>query len=111
MMETVEIPKNAILTSLPWNWEDYYLDANFDVLKAMAETARGRILFSYGTGPPGSGKAQAHPRGSRVIMAVYPLAGLGHRQFGNSSLSLGGGLGGKVQPSARKKPQTHCPHA
>ena len=164
MMETVEdIPKNAILTGLPWNWEDYggYLDAiegldpalnvagmvghcavrfyvmgeraveeqatpeeraqmadvvaksidagavgfstnrypphklpdgrsipgtfadpielveiakavgprnglmqavgaNFDVLKAMAETTRGRILFSYGTGPqPGSGKAQA----------------------------------------------------
>ena len=30
MMETVEdIPKNAILTGLPWNWEDYggYLDA------------------------------------------------------------------------------------
>ena len=164
MMETVEdIPKNAILTGLPWNWEDYggYLDAiegldpalnvagmvghcavrfyvmgeraveeqatpeeraqmadvvaksidagavgfstnrypphklpdgrsipgtfadpvelveiakavgprnglmqavgaNFDVLKAMAETTGGRILFSYGTGPqPGSGKAQA----------------------------------------------------
>ena len=30
MMETVEdIPKNAILTGLPWDWEDYggYLDA------------------------------------------------------------------------------------
>ena len=164
MMETVEdIPKNAILTGLPWDWEDYggYLDAierlrpalnvagmvghcavrfyvmgeraveepataeerremadvvaqsidrgavgfstnrypphklpdgrsipgtfadpielvdiakavgprnglmqavgaNFEVLKAMAETTKGRILFSYGTGPqPGSGKAQA----------------------------------------------------
>ena len=34
--------------------------ANFEVLKAMAETTRGRILFSYGTGPQeGSGKAQA----------------------------------------------------
>ena len=155
MMETVEdIPKNAILTGLPWDWEDYggYLDAieklqpainvagmvghcavrfyvmgeraveeqasdderrqmadvvahsidrgavgfstnrypphklpdgrsipgtfaevgelveiakavgprnglmqavgaNFDVLRAMAETTKGRILFSYGTGP------------------------------------------------------------
>ncbi len=164
MMETVEdIPKNAILTGLPWNWEDYggYLDAierlnpalnvagmvghcavrfyvmgeraveeqatpeerrqmadvvaqsidggavgfstnrypphklpdgrsipgtfadpielveiakavgprnglmqavgaNFEVLKAMAETTKGRILFSYGTGPQeGSGRAQA----------------------------------------------------
>ncbi len=164
MMETVEdIPKNAILTGLPWDWEDYggYLDAierlnpalnvcgmvghcavrfyvmgeraveeqasaeerkqmadvvaqsidrgavgfstnrypphklpdgrsipgtfadpeelveiakavgprnglmqavgaNFEVLKAMAETTKGRILFSYGTGPQeGSGKAQA----------------------------------------------------
>ncbi len=164
MMETVEdIPKNAILTGLPWDWEDYggYLDAierlrpalnvagmvghcavrfyvmgeraveeqasaderkqmadivahsidggavgfstnrypphklpdgrsipgtfadpeelvaiakavgprnglmqavgaDFEVLKAMAETTKGRILFSYGTGPqPGSGKAQA----------------------------------------------------
>ena len=164
MMETVEdIPKNAILTGLPWDWEDYggYLDAierlrpalnvagmvghcavrfyvmgeraveeqasaaerkqmadivahsidggavgfstnrypphklpdgrsipgtfadpeelvaiakavgprnglmqavgaDFEVLKAMAKTTKGRILFSYGTGPqPGSGKAQA----------------------------------------------------
>ena len=164
MMETVEdIPKNAILTGLPWDWEDYggYLDAierlnpalnvcgmvghcavrfyvmgeraveeqasaeerkqmadvvaasidrgavgfstnrypphklpdgrsipgtfadpqelveiakavgprnglmqavgaNFEVLKAMAETTKGRILFSYGTGPQkGSGKAAA----------------------------------------------------
>ena len=164
MMETVEdIPKNAILTGLPWDWEDYggYLDAierlnpalnvcgmvghcavrfyvmgeraveeqasaeerkqmadvvaqsidrgavgfstnrypphklpdgrsipgtfadpeelveiakavgprnglmqavgaNFEVLRAMAETTKGRILFSYGTGPQeGSGKAQA----------------------------------------------------
>ena len=34
--------------------------ANFEVLKAMAETTKGRILFSYGTGPQeGSGKAQA----------------------------------------------------
>ena len=34
--------------------------ANFEVLKAMAETTRGRILFSYGTGPqPGAGQAQA----------------------------------------------------
>ena len=164
MMETVEdIPKNAILTGLPWDWEDYggYLDAierlnpalnvagmvghcavrfyvmgeraveeqataeerarmadvvaqsmdrgavgfstnrypphklpdgrsipgtfadpeelveiakavgprnglmqavgaNFEVLRAMAETTKGRILFSYGTGPQaGSGQAQA----------------------------------------------------
>ena len=164
MMETVEdIPKNAILTGLPWDWEDYggYLDAierlqpalnvagmvghcavrfyvmgdraveeqatpeerqqmadivaasidrgavgfstnrypphklpdgrsipgtfadpvelvdiakavgprnglmqavgaNFEVLKAMAETTKGRVLFSYGTGPQaGSGQAQA----------------------------------------------------
>ena len=34
--------------------------ANFEVLKALAEATRGRILFSYGTGPqPGAGKAQA----------------------------------------------------
>ncbi len=164
MMETVEdIPKNAILTGLPWDWEDYggYLDAverlqpainvagmvghcavrfyvmgeraveepatdaerqqmadvvarsmdggavgfstnrypphklpdgrsipgtfadpdelvaiakavgprnglmqavgaDFEVLKKMAATTRGRILFSYGTGPrPGSGESQA----------------------------------------------------
>ena len=54
--ELVEIakavgPRNGLMQAV---------GANFEVLKAMAETTRGRILFSYGTGPQeGSGKAQA----------------------------------------------------
>ena len=55
-VELVEIakavgPRNGLMQAV---------GANFDVLKAMAETTKGRILFSYGTGPQeGSGKAQA----------------------------------------------------
>ena len=55
-VELVEIakavgPRNGLMQAV---------GANFDVLRAMAETTGGRILFSYGTGPqPGSGKAQA----------------------------------------------------
>ncbi|MDE0007916.1 MAG: amidohydrolase family protein, partial [Gammaproteobacteria bacterium] len=55
-IELVEIakavgPRNALMQAV---------GANFEVLKAMAETTKGRILFSYGTGPQeGSGKAQA----------------------------------------------------
>ena len=45
--ELVEIakaigPRNALMQAV---------GANFEVLRAMAETTRGRILFSYGTGP------------------------------------------------------------
>ncbi|MDE0037235.1 MAG: amidohydrolase family protein [Gammaproteobacteria bacterium] len=45
--ELVEIakavgPRNALMQAV---------GANFDVLRAMAETTKGRILFSYGTGP------------------------------------------------------------
>ena len=45
--ELVEIakavgPRNAIMQAV---------GANFEVLRAMAETTKGRILFSYGTGP------------------------------------------------------------
>ena len=55
-IELVEIakavgPRNGLMQAV---------GANFDVLKAMAETTKGRILFSYGTGPQeGSGQAQA----------------------------------------------------
>ncbi len=55
-VELVEIakavgPRNGLMQAV---------GANFEVLKAMAETTKGRILFSYGTGPQeGSGKAQA----------------------------------------------------
>ena len=55
-IELVEIakavgPRNGLMQAV---------GANFEVLKAMAETTNGRILFSYGTGPQeGSGKAQA----------------------------------------------------
>ena len=55
-IELVEIakavgPRNGLMQAV---------GANFEVLKAMAETTKGRILFSYGTGPQeGSGKAQA----------------------------------------------------
>ena len=55
-IELVEIakavgPRNGLMQAV---------GANFEVLKAMAETTQGRILFSYGTGPQeGSGKAQA----------------------------------------------------
>ena len=55
-IELVEIakavgPRNGLMQAV---------GANFEVLKAMAETTKGRILFSYGTGPhEGSGKAQA----------------------------------------------------
>ena len=54
--ELVEIakavgPRNGLMQAV---------GANFEVLQAMAETTKGRILFSYGTGPQeGSGKAQA----------------------------------------------------
>ena len=54
--ELVEIakavgPRNGLMQAV---------GANFDVLKAMANTSRGRILFSYGTGPQeGSGSEQA----------------------------------------------------
>ena len=54
--ELVEIakavgPRNGLMQAV---------GANFDVLKAMASTSRGRILFSYGTGPQeGSGNEQA----------------------------------------------------
>ena len=54
--ELVEIakavgPRNGLMQAV---------GANFDVLKAMANTSRGRILFSYGTGPQeGSGNEQA----------------------------------------------------
>ena len=45
--ELVEIakavgPRNALMQAV---------GANFEVLRAMAETTKGRILFSYGTGP------------------------------------------------------------
>ena len=45
--ELVEIakavgPRNALMQAV---------GANFEVLKSMAETTKGRILFSYGTGP------------------------------------------------------------
>ena len=55
-IELVEIaravgPRNGLMQAV---------GANFEVLKAMAETTQGRILFSYGTGPQaGSGQAQA----------------------------------------------------
>ena len=55
-VELVEIakavgPRNGLMQAV---------GANFEVLQAMAETTKGRILFSYGTGPQeGSGKAQA----------------------------------------------------
>ncbi len=55
-VELVEIakavgPRNGLMQAV---------GANFEVLKAMAETTQGRILFSYGTGPQeGSGQAQA----------------------------------------------------
>ena len=55
-IELVEIakavgPRNGLMQAV---------GANFEVLKAMAETTKGRILFSYGTGPQeGSGRAQA----------------------------------------------------
>ena len=199
MMETVEdIPKNAILTGLPWDWEDYggYLDAierldpainvagmvghcavrfyvmgeraveeqatdeerkqmadvvahsidrgavgfstnrypphklpdgrsipgtfadpgelveiakavgprnglmqavgaNFEVLKSMAETTKGRILFSYGTGPqPGSGEAQARnlEKLSRFgdITAITQVRGSGFMFGLQSNLPVGG---------------------
>ena len=54
--ELVEIakavgPRNGLMQAV---------GANFEVLKAMANTSRGRILFSYGTGPQeGSGSEQA----------------------------------------------------
>ncbi|MYE23069.1 MAG: amidohydrolase family protein [Gammaproteobacteria bacterium] len=54
--ELVEIakavgPRNGLMQAV---------GANFDVLKAMASTSRGRVLFSYGTGPQeGSGNEQA----------------------------------------------------
>ena len=55
-VELVEIakavgPRNGLMQAV---------GANFEVLRAMAETTKGRILFSYGTGPQaGSGQAQA----------------------------------------------------
>ena len=55
-VELVEIakavgPRNGLMQAV---------GANFEVLQAMADTTKGRILFSYGTGPQeGSGKAQA----------------------------------------------------
>ena len=55
-IELVEIakavgPRNGLMQAV---------GANFEVLKAMAETTQGRILFSYGAGPQeGSGQAQA----------------------------------------------------
>ena len=55
-VELVEIakavgPRNGLMQAV---------GANFEVLQAMAKTTKGRILFSYGTGPQeGSGKAQA----------------------------------------------------
>ena len=55
-IELVEIakavgPRNGLMQAV---------GANFEILKAMAETTKGRILFSYGTGPQeGSGQAQA----------------------------------------------------
>jgi len=54
--ELVEIakaiaPRNALMQAV---------GADFEVLKAMADTTRGRILFSYGTGPDkGMGRAAA----------------------------------------------------
>ena len=54
--ELVEIakavaPRNALMQAV---------GADFEVLKAMSDTTRGRILFSYGTGPDkGMGRAAA----------------------------------------------------
>lgn len=54
--ELVEIakavgPRNALMQAV---------GADFDVLKAMADTSKGRIMFSYGTGPDkGRGRMQA----------------------------------------------------
>ncbi len=54
--ELVEIakavgPRNALMQAV---------GADFDVLKSIADTTKGRILFSYGTGPDvGSGRSQA----------------------------------------------------
>jgi N-acyl-D-aspartate/D-glutamate deacylase len=57
--------------------------ADFDVLKAMSDTTRGRILFSYGTGPQkGMGRAQAKRLDElcdgRDITAITQVRGSGY---------------------------------
>ena len=56
--------------------------ANFDVLKQISDTTKGRVLFSYGTGPqPGSGNAQAENLeklcAGRDITAITQVRGSG----------------------------------
>ena len=66
----------------------------------MAETTRGRILFSYRV----SGKAQAHPRGSRVTDAVRTGEIVVYACFPNSSFSSGADFPWTAKPEARYTP-------
>lgn len=70
--------------------------ADFDVLEQMEATTKGRILFSYGTGPEeGSGKAQADRLAEFVkgkdITAITQVRGSGFLFGVQSNLPVGGG--------------------
>ncbi len=96
--ELVEIanavrPRNALMQAV---------GADFDVIKAMADTSQGRILFSYGTGPQeGAGRAQARTLDElcegRDITAITQIRGSGYMFGLQSNLPFPGKTWGKIR--------------
>ena len=96
--ELVEIakaigPRNALMQAV---------GANFEVLKAMAETTKGRILFSYGTGPQEGMGARA-PRALEQLSkfgdltAITQVRGSGFMFGLQSNLPVQGETWGKLR--------------
>ncbi len=96
--ELVEIakavgPRNALMQAV---------GANFDVLKSMAETTKGRILFSYGTGPgegmgAKSAAALAELCKNGDITAITQVRGSGFMFGLQSNLPVQGETWGKLR--------------
>jgi N-acyl-D-amino-acid deacylase len=75
--------------------------ANFDVLKAIADSGKGRVLFSYGTGPDeGAGQRSAEALDElcqgRDITAISHVRGSGYMFGFQSGLPIGGETWRKV---------------
>lgn len=76
--------------------------ADFEVLEKMESTTKGRILFSYGTGPEeGSGQAQADRLAKFIegkdITAITQVRGSGFLFGMQSNLPVGGGTWREVR--------------
>lgn len=96
--ELVEIAKQVG----PRNGLMQAVGADFNVLRQISDTTKGRVLFSYGTGPqPGSGRAQAERLAElckdRDITAITQVRGSGFMFGLQSNLPMNGETWNKLR--------------